>query len=460
MDSSAPSSTTTNLTASTRFDGSSSAIAIDSASPFNIDPLTINFDTNDKIDIDSAINTAVGIAVLAIIDTNPSKTEVDIAGSTIIDTASPSAADLTPATIIIDPTSGMAGAVSVVTGGFDMAFGLFNFHVDNDGVVELISVSDSTPPAVAPSASPVIKGNPSTTILLAPSEEEPRLKTSTLSVGLNDFKDPPLSPTTAYCVDCDAYHYVGARDFSSHEIAGCEDPRGGTAAIYPMISECEHAFNALTLHPTPYDPDYVEGLYSDYTCSDDNDDVYPEAKGKFGNSISSYSSESATSSSGYMVDYNSDIMIEVGSHIKDDDIYPPTLGEISDDSIPPFGGHCMMASHGDRNEHRSNDGRDRSNTGRQFITQDQIRHARRVYSGKANMGPHPSLQEIAALRFVVQEQKDQISALGASWSNAEKRPTRPAEDGPKDHLITHQASSAGRSRTSSPGPMCTTSPEI
>jgi hypothetical protein len=363
-DSPAPSSTTANLTASTRFDGSSSAIAVDSASPFDIDPLTINFDINDKIDVNSAINTVVGIAVPAIIDTNPSETEVNIVGSTVIDTASPSAADLTPAAIIIDPTSGMAGAVSAVTGGFNMAFGLFNFHVDNDGVAELISVGDSTPLAAAPSASPVIEGNPSTTIPLAPSEEEPRLETSTPLVGSNDFEDPPPSPTTAYCVDCDAYHYVGTRDFSSHEIAGCEDPRGGTAAIYPMISKCERALNALTFRPTPYDPDYVEGLYSDYTCSDDDDDVYPEAKGKIGNSISSYSSESATSSSGYMVDYDSDIMIEVGSHINHDDIYPPALGEISDDSIPPFGGHCMMALHGDGNEHRSNDGRNRSNAGR------------------------------------------------------------------------------------------------
>jgi hypothetical protein len=402
-DSPAPSSTTANLIASTRFDGSSSAIAVDSASPFNIDPLTINFNTNDKIDIDSAINTAVGIVVPAIIDTNPSKTEVNIAGSTVINTASPSAADLTAAVIIIDPTSGTAGAVSAVTGGFDMAFGLFNFHMDKDGVAELISVSDSMPPTAAPSASPVIEGNPSTTIPLASSEEEPRLETSTPSVGSNDFEDPPSSPTTAYCVDCDAYHYVGAGDFSSHEIAGCEDPRGGTAAIYPTISKCERDLNALTLRPMPYDPDYVKGLYSVYTCSDDDDDVYPEAKGKIGNSASSCSSDSAISGVGYMVDYDSDIMIEVGSHIDDDDMYPPALGKISDDSIPPFGGHCMMASHGDRNEHRSNDGRDRSNTGHQFITQDQIRHARRVYSGEEIMGPNLSPQELAALRFVVQE---------------------------------------------------------
>jgi hypothetical protein len=159
----------------------------------------------------------------------------------------------------------------------------------------------------------------------------------------------------------------------------------------------------------PYDPDYVEGLYSDYTCSDD-DDVYPEVKGKIGNSASSYSSESATSSNGYRVDYDSDFMIEVGSYIGDDDIYPPALGKISDDSTPSFRGHCMMASHGDRNEHRSNDDRNWSNTGRQFITQDQIQYARRVYMGEADMVPNPSPRELAALRFVVQEQKDQISA--------------------------------------------------
>jgi hypothetical protein len=57
-----------------------------------------------------------------------------------------------------------------------------------------------------------------------------------------------------------------------------------------------------------------------------------------------------------MVDYDSDLMIEVESYLRDDDTYPPALGEISDDSIPPFGGHCMMASHGDANENRANDG--------------------------------------------------------------------------------------------------------
>jgi hypothetical protein len=196
-----------------------------------------------------------------------------------------------------------------------MAFGLFNFHVDNDGVAELISVNDSTPLAADPSSSQAIKDAPSTIAPLTPSEEEPRLETSTPSVGSNDFQDPPPSPTTAYCVECDAYHFVGVGDFSSHEIVGCEDPQGGTAAIYPTISECERALNALTLRLTPYDPDYVEGLYSDYTCSDD--DVYPEAKGKIGNSACSYSSESAMSDGGYVIDYDSDTMIKVGSCIGD-----------------------------------------------------------------------------------------------------------------------------------------------
>jgi hypothetical protein len=105
---------------------------------------------------------------------------------------------------------------------------------------------------------------------------------------------------------------VGTGDFSPHEISGCEDPRGGTAAIYPTISECEWALDALTLQPISYDPDYVEGLYSGYTCSDNN--FYPEAKGMIGNSSSSSSGESALTGSSYIVDYDSDMLIEAGSY--------------------------------------------------------------------------------------------------------------------------------------------------
>jgi hypothetical protein len=463
-DSPAPSPIIDNLTASTRLGDLASAMAIDSASLLDIDPaidtatviavlavvdtndkIDIDFaidaaaiidvpavvdtndkididstiditaiivvpaivDTNDKIDIDFTIDIAISIAVPSVISTTSLEPEVDIAGSTITGTALPSDTGLILAAIIVDPTSGTMGAVSATTGGFDMAFGLFNFHVDNNEITELISVSDPMRPAMAPSTLPVTEGNPSVTAPPTPLEEKQRPKDSTPSVGSNDFEAPPPSPTPAYCTDCNAYQFVGAGDFSSHEIAGCEDPRGGTAAVYLTISECERALNALTLRTTPYDPDYVEGLYSDYTCSDD--DVYPEAKGKIGNSDSSYSSKSVTSSNEYMVDYDSDLMIEVESYLRDDDTYPPALGEISDNSTPPFEGHCMMASHGDGNENRANDGRNRSNTGRQFITQEQIRYTRRVYAGEADMGPNPSPQELAVLRVIIQEQKDQIS---------------------------------------------------
>jgi hypothetical protein len=92
-------------------------MVVDSASLFdiNIDPLTIDFDTNVNIDIATASTINVGIVVLAVIDTIPSETEVDIARSTVIDTASPSVADLTLAATTIDPASSPIGAVLAVT---------------------------------------------------------------------------------------------------------------------------------------------------------------------------------------------------------------------------------------------------------------------------------------------------------------------------------------------------------
>jgi hypothetical protein len=140
-------------------------------------------DTNDKIDIDLAIDTAVGLAVSSFIGTTSPEPEDDVAGSTI--------------------------TIPAIAGGFDMAFGLFNFHVNNDRVAELISVGDSMPPATAPTTSLVAEGNLSATALSTPLEEEPRPKDSTPSVGSNDFEAPPPSPTTAYFTDCDAYHFVG-----------------------------------------------------------------------------------------------------------------------------------------------------------------------------------------------------------------------------------------------------------
>jgi hypothetical protein len=401
----APSPTTSKIDIDTIV-GIAAPTDVDTTSKIDIDTIVgiaapTNVDTSSKIDIDAI----AGIAVPAIVNASPMEPEIDAVDSTVIDSVSTSTINLTPTADVIDPASGATG---IAPGGYDMAFGLFNFHVDSSGAIELLSIAESAPLMAETMKPPAIGGKPSTSASLASSEERPKPKTSTPSVGSNDFEDPPPSPTIAYCVDCDAYHYVGAGNFSSHEIVGCEDPRGGTAAVYPTISECDRALNALTLRTAPYDPDYVEGLYSDYTCSDDDEDVYPEAKGKIGNSASSASlCESNASSDGYVADYDSDFMIEVGPYVESDDVYPPALGEISDDSTPWPGGHCMIASHDDGNE---NDGRNRADSGRQVVTHDQIRFARRVYAGEVNFGPNPSPSDLAALRFVVQEQKDQISA--------------------------------------------------
>jgi hypothetical protein len=51
-------------------------------------------------------------------------------------------------------------------------------------------------------------------------------ESSAPSVGSNIHRDPPPSPTTAYCIDCDAYHFVGTGDFSSHEISVVENHAG------------------------------------------------------------------------------------------------------------------------------------------------------------------------------------------------------------------------------------------
>jgi hypothetical protein len=177
MDSPAPSPTIANLTTLTRFDDLTSATTVDSASPFDIDTnakididTTIDtivgiavptvIDTNAKIDIDTAIDTTVGIAMPTVIDTISSETEINVAKPTIIDTAPPSVAVLTPAATIINTAPSSTGPTSAKTGGFYMAFGLFNFRVDNDGAMELIFISDLAPPAAETSIPPAVGAIP------------------------------------------------------------------------------------------------------------------------------------------------------------------------------------------------------------------------------------------------------------------------------------------------------------
>jgi hypothetical protein len=91
-----------------------------------------------------------------------------------------------------------------------------------------------------------------------------------------------------------------------------------------------------------------------------------------GNSSGSSSGESALTGSGYIIDYDSYTLIEAGSYVGDDDIYPLAQGEISDDPTLPSGVHCMMASHGDGNGSRVNNGRDRQTASGRFNTQAHI----------------------------------------------------------------------------------------
>jgi hypothetical protein len=239
-DSPAPSPTIADLATPTRFDGSSSATTIDSTPSIYINIVSSTTDINIGIDVDTAPTTIIGIAAPAVINATSSATMVDITGSTIIDIVMPSITDLTPArnfdspaVTTIDPVSSVTGAISARSGGFDMVFGLFNFHVDSNGAAELISISESTPLAADPSTPSAAGESTPTTTSSTPLEEEPRLETSTPSVGSNDFQDPPPSPTTAYCIECDAYHFVGVGDFLAHEIAGREDPRGGHRCHLP-----------------------------------------------------------------------------------------------------------------------------------------------------------------------------------------------------------------------------------
>jgi hypothetical protein len=104
------------------------------------------------------------------------------------------------------------------------------------------------------------------------------------------------------------------------------------------------------------------------------------------------------------------MLIDRSSYVSDDDIYPLVCGEIKDDSRLPTSMHCMMASHGDASGSRVNEGHDRRTASGQDITQAQIRHARRVYTGEIPLGLNPREDEMVALRFIINEQKPSLIA--------------------------------------------------
>jgi hypothetical protein len=94
-----------------------------------------NVDTTSKIDID----TIIGIAMPAIVNASPMELEVDAVDSAVINNVTPSTTNLTSVVNVIDPTSGTTG---IAPGGYDMAFGLFNFHVDSNRAMKLLSIAE------------------------------------------------------------------------------------------------------------------------------------------------------------------------------------------------------------------------------------------------------------------------------------------------------------------------------
>jgi hypothetical protein len=137
MDLPAPSPTTSKIDIDTIV-GIVAPTNVDTTAKIDIDTIVgiaapTNVDTTSKIDID----TIVCIVVPAIVNASLMEPEIDAIDSTIIDNVSPSTINFTPTANVIDPTSGTTG---IALGGYDMAFGLFNFHVDSNGVIELLSI--------------------------------------------------------------------------------------------------------------------------------------------------------------------------------------------------------------------------------------------------------------------------------------------------------------------------------
>jgi hypothetical protein len=156
-DSPAPSPTTTKIDIDTVI-GIAAPTNIDTTARVDIDTVIgiaapTNVDTTAKIDID----TIVGIAVPAVVDANPAEPKIDAVDSTVIDNVSPSTANLTSTANVIDPTLGTTGTAP---GGYEMAIGLFNFHVDSNGAMELLSIGESAPLVAETTTPPAIGGKP------------------------------------------------------------------------------------------------------------------------------------------------------------------------------------------------------------------------------------------------------------------------------------------------------------
>jgi hypothetical protein len=138
--------------------------------------------------------------------------------------------------------------------------------------------------------------------------------------------------------------------------------------------------------------------------------LYPETKGKVKESEKLSSENSAPMGSGYIINSDKDILIDTSSCFNDDDIYPLTRGEIEDNSPSPACKHTMMASRSEESGSRVHGGRDHRTTSGRIINHTQIHHARRFYMGELPLGSNSGEDELAALRFIIYEQKAQLDS--------------------------------------------------
>jgi hypothetical protein len=215
-DSSAPSPTIVDTTSHTILDVAA-PIFVDTASPIIIDTASPTIvDTASATILDVAAPTILDVAAPIIVDT-ASPTILDVAAPITIDSA-PTIAINTSTAAIVDPFPCSTGSASIRVRGFEMAFGSFNFYVDDAGVSELISMTDSVTPAdpAAPSAVVTQRAIKNTSLPASPPtsvETDPALESSTPLVGSNNFQDPPppqpphtastTTPTTLWALSRD-----------------------------------------------------------------------------------------------------------------------------------------------------------------------------------------------------------------------------------------------------------------
>ena len=134
-----------------------------------------------------------------------------------------------------------------------MTFGVMNFHVNDAGTIVLPETIRQVAPVRPAPAVDIVTIAPSPPSPASPAVDVASALLASSSVGSSDVRAPPPSPTTAYCLSGNTYHYVGLGDFRSTEICRCDE-----------------AFETFALHrsgatrPTAHDGNYAASVDSSY----------------------------------------------------------------------------------------------------------------------------------------------------------------------------------------------------